>query len=94
MNDGLINVDHNFPVFAQLFNIIAPIINLMSGEMKQFLGILGVVESKLSTFCNPFENINEVRKAFLSYCLPRLHNKQNPEINDKGEKLNEKSIEK
>ena len=57
MDNGSINVDYNSTEVAQLWNKIAPIIKLMSGKMKQFLGIFGVDESTLSPFCKTFENL-------------------------------------
>ena len=41
-DDGSIHVDYNSPVVAQLWSIIKPIISMISGKMKEFLGIFGV----------------------------------------------------
>ena len=48
--DGSIHVDYNSPAVVQLWDIIKPIINMTSGKMKQFLGIL---ESKRVAY-HPF----------------------------------------
>ena len=67
MDNVSISVDYYSPAAAKLWNNIAPIINLMSGKMKIFLGNFGVDEIILSPFCKNFDNVNEFRKAFLLY---------------------------
>ena len=54
MDYGSIEVDYDSPAVAKLWNNIAPIINLMSVKMKQFLGVLEVDESMLSPFYKTF----------------------------------------
>eukprot|EP00978_Attheya_sp_CCMP212_P002729 scaffold5585_cov57-Attheya_sp.AAC.11 len=94
MDDGTVDVDYTSPAAAHLWNTIAaPIINLMSGKMKQFLGIFGVDDTMISPFCKTFENVNELRTVFLLYCPPSLQQQQNGEHTDTGEQLNEETIE-
>ena len=58
-------MDYISHVVSKLWDTIAPIINLMSRKMKQFLGVYGVDESMISPFCKDFESISELRDELL-----------------------------
>ena len=94
MDYDSIKVVYDSPAVAQLWNNIAPTINLMGVNMKQFLGVLGVDESMISTFCKTFENANELRKSLFLYFPPSLQHPKNVESSNTGEQLNEEIIDK
>eukprot|EP00978_Attheya_sp_CCMP212_P011862 scaffold29456_cov59-Attheya_sp.AAC.5 len=80
MDDGSVNVDYTSPAAAQLWKTIEPIITLMSGKMKQFLGIFGVDEREQlneETIEEEMPNIQTVKSL-----ITRVQNNMENAVND------------
>jgi hypothetical protein len=61
---------------------------MTSGKMKHFLEFFGVKENSMSPFCKTFENANDLRDAFMSFCPASLQQQKQDEASaDREEQL-------